>query len=203
MCLDPVSLAVVGTVVAGASAYQATSTQKAVAGYQAKVADNNAQVARWQAADAEARGNTAAANVRRKYAALAGTQRASLAARGVDISDGSANAMLQDTAFFGAVDESTTRANAAREAWGYQVQAGNFASSAAASQAQANAMNPLFSAGTTMLGTATSVASKWYGAPTTGGGGWDAAGFTGTNDRSLLSTGDNMTWFLRNGSSGD
>lgn len=202
MCLDPVSLAVVATVAAGASAYQATSTQKAVAGYQAKVADNNAQVARWQAADAQARGDTAAANVRRKYAGLVGSQRAALAARGLDIGDGSANAMLQDTAYFGALDESTTRANAAREAWGYQVQAGNFANSAAASRAQADAANPLMSAGLSMLGTATSVASKWYGAPTSGSG-WDVAGFTGTNDRSLLSTGDNMSWFLRNGSSGD
>ncbi len=33
--------------------------------------------------------------------------------------------------------------------------------------------------------------------------GWDVRGFTGTNDRSLLSTGNNMDWFLRNGSSGD
>lgn len=202
MCLDPVSLAVISVGLAGASAYQAASTQEATANYQAKVADNNAQVARWQAADAEARGNTAAANVRRKYAAMAGSQRASLAARGLDISDGSANAMLQDTAYFGAVDEATTRTNAAREAWGYQVQGSNFASSAAASRAQADAANPLLSAGMSMLGTATSVAGKWYSAPT-GGGGWDVAGFTGTNDRSLLSTGDNMSWFLRNGSSGD
>lgn len=33
--------------------------------------------------------------------------------------------------------------------------------------------------------------------------GWDARGFSGTNDRSFVSTGNNMSWFLRNGTSGD
>ena len=33
--------------------------------------------------------------------------------------------------------------------------------------------------------------------------GWDARGFTGANDRSAFSVGNNMDWWLRNGSSGD
>ncbi|OWQ92033.1 hypothetical protein CDN99_06655 [Roseateles aquatilis] len=33
--------------------------------------------------------------------------------------------------------------------------------------------------------------------------GWDARGPNGTNDRSAVSVGNNMDWFLRNGTSGD
>lgn len=202
MCLDPVTMTVIAVAAAGASTYMAVDAQQQQASYQAKVAQNNAQVAAWQAADAESRGNVAAAETRRKYAAMVGSQTARLAANGLDISSGSANATLQDTAYFGAVDENTVRTNAAREAWGYRVQQNNFANSAAASQAHADAADPLLSAGLTMLGKAGSVADRWY-SPASTGGGWDIAGFTGTNDRSLLSTGDNMSWFLRNGSSGD
>lgn len=33
--------------------------------------------------------------------------------------------------------------------------------------------------------------------------GWDARGYTGTNDRSLMSFGNNLDWWARNGSGGD
>lgn len=186
-------MALIPVAIAALSAYQQSSQQKAQGQYQAKVAQNNAQVAMWQAADAKDRGDVAAANVRRKYAALEGTQTASLAARGLDISEGSANAILTDTSFFGEVDERTTKANAAREAWGYQTQANNFAANAQFYQAGADAQNPMLSgalAGTaayfggggktglsstgvassnnSLLSSGTSVSSKWYGSPSTG-----------------------------------
>lgn len=142
------------------SAYTSAQNQKASAGYQASVARNNVSIADQQAADAKARGDKAAAEVRRKYAALVGTQRASLAARGLDISDGSANAILTDTDYFGAYDQEVARANAAREAWGYKVRASNSAGDAAALQAQADAANPLLSA--TLAGGQAYVSSKWY-----------------------------------------
>src|SRR3954468_10637665 len=86
--------------VSAVGAYSAAQNQKQTAQYQSEVARNNASVAEIQAADAKARGDKAAQDMRRKYAALMGTQRASLAARGLDISDGSANATLQDTLYF-------------------------------------------------------------------------------------------------------
>ena len=147
-------------------AYQQASSQRAQAGYQAKVAENNATIAEMQAQDAKARGDKASFDVRRKYAALMGTQRASMAARGLDITDGSANAILQDTAYFGAYDEATTRSNAAREAWGYRVRAAGSQSDAAAYGATADAINPLMSGGLAGAGTwfssAQSVDQKWY-----------------------------------------
>lgn len=180
--------------IAAVSAYQQSQTAKNQGEYQAKVARNNEKVAELQAADAKERGDVAAAAVRRKYAALGGTQAASLAARGLDISEGSANAILTDTDFFGDFDQRTTRANAAREAWGYKVRAGNFAGDAAAYQAGADAQNPymagalagtsayfggggstgLFggdraSTGNTLLTSGTAVSPKWYGGTPTNG----------------------------------
>lgn len=161
MC-EPIWIA---TALTAASAYKASANAKDMAQYRSEVAANNASVADQQAADAKARGDVAAAETRRKYAALMGTQRAALAARGLDITDGSANATLQDTAYFGATDEITVRANAAREAWGYKVRATNFAGDAAAYQAQADAENPLLSAGLaggqTLFGSANAVNAKW------------------------------------------
>ena len=148
------------------SAYQASNQRKATAKYQSQVAERNMEVANLQAKDAVERGNKQAAEVRRKYAGLVGTQRASLAARGLDISDGSANATLQDTVYFGDVDQQTVKSNAAREAWGYQVRAANFQGDAGAYMATSNAENPLLNAGmaaggTLFSGGESSVANKW------------------------------------------
>src|SRR5687768_17366118 len=117
---------IIAAALTAVSAYSASETRKGQADYQSKVAANNAKVADWQAADAKERGDQAAAATRRRAAALQGSQAASMAARGLDISDGSANAILTDTDFFGEYDQNIVRSNAAREAYGYQVRAGNF-----------------------------------------------------------------------------
>lgn len=187
MC-EPTTIAYIAVALTAVTAYSSAEAQQNQAEYQSKVATNNAKVAEWQAADAKARGDQEAANVRRKYAALQGTQAASLAARGLDISEGSANAILTDTDFFSAYDQNVTRSNAEREAWGYKVKAGNFAGDAAYYGAVAGATNPLLSGvlagaqtyfstrglggskgtavnNTDMLGGATAVDPSWYGDP--------------------------------------
>lgn len=135
-----------------ASAYQQANARKASSEYQAQVANNNAQVANWQAQDAKERGDVNAANLRRKYASLQGTQEATLAARGLDISEGSANAILTDTDFFGDYDQRLARSNSQREAYGFRVRAGNFTGDAGSYSAAANADNPFGSAVTAGAG---------------------------------------------------
>lgn len=169
MCEPTTIVLIASAVIGGVSAYSASETRKETASYQAKVAANNAKVAEWQAADAKERGDQAAATVRRKYAALQGTQVASLAARGLDISEGSANAILTDTDFFGEYDQNVTRSNAAREAYGYKVRAGNFLADSAASRAMSDAEDPLLSGVLTGAGTflgsgeGRTVAARWFG----------------------------------------
>lgn len=167
-------VAAIPIAIAAFSAYQQSSAAKGQAEYQSKVAANNAQVAEWQAADAKERGDQAAAQVKRKYAALQGTQVASLAARGLDVSEGSANAILTDTDFFGDYDQKQTRANAAREAWGYQVRAGNFQGDAAMYSTVASNENPLLSGA--LAGTSSYFGGKAKGS---GGGGGSALATAG------------------------
>lgn len=114
-----------GAINAAASHKQA-NTDNAISEYKGRVASNNAQVAMWQAEDAKVRGDQAASQSRRQYASLQGTQEASMAARGLDVSYGTPNAILTDTDYFGAYDEGTIRGNSRRDAWAYTVQADNY-----------------------------------------------------------------------------
>ena len=83
----------------------------------------NAAFADVQAADALSRGNVEESQARGDTRRLMGSQRAALAAQGIDIGDGSAGDILDESNALGELDALTIRNNARREAWGYQVQA--------------------------------------------------------------------------------
>jgi len=89
-----------------------------------RLMDYNARLAEQQAEDALARGREAERRMRTDVRRTIGSQRARLAASGVDISaEGSAVDLFADTARLGELDALTIRNNAAREAWGYRTQA--------------------------------------------------------------------------------
>lgn len=90
------------------------------------IARQNKQVALQLAEDARLRGAIEEQRQREISGQVLGTQRARLAGSGVDISSGSALDILMDTAASAELDALAIRANAAREAYGYQVQAENF-----------------------------------------------------------------------------
>lgn len=77
------------------------------------------------AAQAKEIGNEDAADVLQQARELEGTQRAQLAASGVDISTGSAAQVLDQTIAFGIEDAKTVKTNAYRQAFGLQRQAVN------------------------------------------------------------------------------
>jgi hypothetical protein len=120
MC-EPATLAVISLAAtaagAGVSAYGSISAGN----YQAAVARNNARYSEYQARDAEDRGQIAEGEQRRKTRQMLGTQRATMAANGADLSSGSALDVQSDTAKFGELDALTIRSNARREAYGYRV----------------------------------------------------------------------------------
>ena len=86
-----------------------------------RIAEWNADVAGKQADDAIARGRETERRQRIGIRQTIGTQRAAFAAQGVEVDDGSALEVAQDTAALGELDLMTIRNNAAREAWGYRV----------------------------------------------------------------------------------
>jgi hypothetical protein len=105
-----------GTVMGAYSSYEAGKQQQAVDEYNAKVADS-------QASDAMARGEVTVNDLRRDARRISGAQRASLAAQGIALDDGSAAAAIDDTERQVVRDINTARLNTAREAWGFKVQA--------------------------------------------------------------------------------
>lgn len=154
MC-EPTTLALVAagtaaasTVVTTATAYQQSRNQKAVANYNAQVAEQNAQ-------DAERQGDEEAAKTRRQYAQVAGAQRAGFAAKGIDFEAGSAADALDQTDFFSQTDQATAKTNADRAAWNIRAQKKGY-------EFQASSINPGMVAGATLLAGASDVANKWY-----------------------------------------
>lgn len=165
MC-DPVSisLAVASAALSGASAYQASASQKAQAKFQGQMAENNAVMAEYSRQDALQRGGEAAVKAQQEARRLRGAQVVRLASNGLDLNSGSAAAILDDTDYFGQQDAQQIRNNAARQAWGYQVEGQNLTSSAAMFSATADAEKPGLSAGLSAGGSLLSSAAMYKAA---------------------------------------
>jgi hypothetical protein len=101
---------------------------------EAQLAEYNAAVAQLQAKDAEARGVLEANRFRQAVKQVIGSQRAGFAAGNIDVGYGSTVDVQADAAFLGELDALTVRTNAAREAWGYKVEAEDLTRRAAISR---------------------------------------------------------------------
>lgn len=91
--------------------------------YLNKVAKTNAGISERAGRDAVKRGDIDADEQRQQTGQLIGAQRTAFAANGVDVNSGSAGQVQNDAAALGELDALTLVNNAAREAYGYQVQA--------------------------------------------------------------------------------
>ncbi len=149
------------------SAYQQSSAQKQASNYNSQVASNNATVALQQRSSALQQGDITAQQSQLHQAQVLGAQRASLAANGVDLTQGSAQDLLTTTKFLGAQDVNTIQSNAARTAWGYSVQNMNDNASSTLSKWQADSISPAkvgaMAGATSLLGSASSYATMKAG----------------------------------------
>lgn len=150
-----------GVVMSAYSAFRGSSDNKAAYNYQAAVNRNNAMIADWNAQDAARRGEQDLIEQRRKTAALMGTQRATLAGRGIDLSEGSALNILADTAYLGEQDALTVKDNTAKNVWAAKVQANNDTANAGLLKMRADNENPLLSGASSLLTGASKVDPKW------------------------------------------
>ena len=158
MC-EPTTWVMIGIALVG-GAVQYDASQKAQR-YQERVADQNAKVADAQAVDQERLGQIEASERRLKTRLQLANQQATFGAQNVQQS-GTALDILGDTAMFGEIDEGRIRANAARKAWGYQIDAYN---------TRANKKLMQFQGKTDRTGIILSTASSAFGAAAGGGGG--------------------------------
>lgn len=158
MC-EPTLIVAASLAASGLSAYNQYQQGR----YASDVAEQNADVATAQANDAINRGNAQADQNRRDMRRYAGTQAATLAATGADISSGTALAIFGDTAQFGTLDALTTVNNAQREAYGYQSQAANYLSqgSAARQQGKMGALSTLLTAPLNAYGAYNMAGGEW------------------------------------------
>lgn len=153
----------VGSVIGAQGSIQSGNANASAAQYQAGIARNNALIAEQNAQYASQAGRSQESASRQKTAQLIGAQRAAMAANGIDIGSGTPLRIQGDTAAVGELDALTLRNNAARAAYGYRSQAGDFTASAGLLDRQADNYRRAGSirAMTSIVGGASSVADKW------------------------------------------
>ncbi len=180
------ALAAAGTAMTVKGQMDAQAAQGAQQGYLANLARQRAGIAAQQAADARQRGEIAVQKQRDLTGQRIGTQTAQLAAQGTDL-EGSPTDILGDTARAGEHDALTIRSNAAREAWGYEVQGAGFGADAALR----DSFQPSYlGAGASLLSGASGIADKWSKfRHTSPGDSWGDASWVGSSSRAPGSDG--------------
>lgn len=132
-----------GFLTAGAINNQGSATRDAFAA--------NAEFSKIQAQDAIRRGDISAMKYKTKVRQLLGSQRASMAAQGINVSgqDSSAADIQKQTLEYGYQDVQQIKNNAFREAWGLKFQASQYeaAGQNAQLEAKAKSTNTLISSG--------------------------------------------------------
>lgn len=116
MAAIPIGMALAGGLM------QAKGAQDSGA-YQSDMLGQNAAFKRRAADETIFAGDTSADWQRVRTGQAIGTQRAAQAGNGIDVNSGSAAQLQDDTAMIGELDALTIQNNAAREAYGYRVQA--------------------------------------------------------------------------------
>lgn len=118
MC-NPLLFTVGATLLSGAMSAKAEGEAGADA---ERAAKQNALIADAQAEQARQIGNIEETKVLRKMRQTLGAQRAGIAAANVDPSSGSALDLQLETAQLGSEEATITRANAMRQAWGFDIE---------------------------------------------------------------------------------
>lgn len=159
----------------------------AEAGMQAAIGDINAKMMESNAQATLLSGQREEQKSQINTAQLKSTQRASMAANGIDLGVGSAENILTTTDVMGEIDANTIQANAVRAAWGYRAEAQNAKGQADVARArqygaavmagaerdvggkayafamkQADSVRPSTSFGSSLLSGAGKVAESWY-----------------------------------------
>lgn len=151
-----------GEVFKAFGAYKSEDARSKSYKYSADVARTNAEMERWRAREAARKGEQTMFTLGLKKGALMGSQRASMAARGLDLGEGSPLDLLASTEFMYQHDRATAKTNTENEMWAHRVQANNYENEARFYDEASEGSSPLGAAAGTLLGGATKVASSWY-----------------------------------------
>ena len=142
--------------------YIGAKSQKNTLETQAKIAEINARVSENAAQASLLNGQKQVAQSTLKYGAVKSSQKAALAANGVDIGTGNAAEIQASTDIFKEIDSATIHANAVREAWGYRTQSSNYQTDAMLKRSTAANTSAGMAAGSTLLSEGSKVSQQWY-----------------------------------------
>jgi hypothetical protein len=153
--------ALTGATAEGVAGLQGAEFQRAQGKWAREGYDFEARMAELQAVDAERRGLLASRQARAQGRQVIGSQRAALAAQGVDVASGSALDVQADTAYQAELDAATIQNNAWREAYGLRTQAskGRFAGRMAEIEGESKAGATMLTGGLRFASGAMSAAS--------------------------------------------
>jgi hypothetical protein len=167
---DPATLAMIsiGTSAAGGltgalSSIMGGDSQSAMYGYKAGIAKQNAQIAKQNADYARKVGEVEAQRQGMETRFTVGKQKVAQAASGLDVDSGSAVDVRESTGDIGRQDQAVTRANAARKAYGFEVEAAEKEAEATMMEyaGKSSKKAGLLGAASSLLGGASSVSGKW------------------------------------------
>lgn len=151
-----------GAITSGIGSYYSAAAQKTALNAQAGLADTNARIAELGAQSAMNQGQQQIAALTLKAGQIKSSQKASMAANGINLGEGSAAEVQASTDIMKEIDKNTLEANAVRSAWGYRTNAVSSQNEALMKRASASSIDPSSAATSSLLGGAGQVASSWY-----------------------------------------
>lgn len=129
---------------------------------QAALSDVNARIAELGAEQELIKGQQEVGQVTMRAGQLKSSQRAAMAANGIDLGEGNAAEIQASTDIMKEIDKNTVEANAVRSAWGYRTNALNYQNDAMVKRGSAGGISPGMSAFGSLIGSAGQVAGTWY-----------------------------------------
>ncbi len=151
-----------GAAMSALGAYSSAKSKRLELQGAADMSDLNAGMSEQAAQQELARGNAAVAASSARAGQVKSSQRAAMAANGIDLGEGSAAEVLASTDLSNEADMQTLTANAVRAAWGQRIQATNFSYDERSKRAGAAGISPSMAAATSLLGSAGQIAGSWY-----------------------------------------
>lgn len=151
-----------GAVNSAIGSYYAARSKESSLRFAADMADINARIAENAAQADLLAGQRQVASSTMRYGQLKGTQRASMAANGIDLGEGNAAEVQATTDIFKDLDKNQLEINALQSAIGRRTEAMNYRVNAIMNRGMAAGVNAPLSGGKTLLDGATLVASSWY-----------------------------------------
>lgn len=158
-----VAMSAAGAASGAIGAYYSAKSSKLSLQTQAALAEINARIAEQGAQSALMAGQQQVAAQTLRAGQIKSSQRAAMAANGVDLGVGSAAETQASTDIMKEIDKNQIEANAVRSAFGYRTQAVNMENDALMKSAAASAISPGMAVTSSLLSSAGSVASSWYG----------------------------------------